>query len=46
MTPDTDRFLDDLKTLRRFGGDTETKGVRRPPFPMPTWRRATGSPRG
>jgi acetylornithine deacetylase/succinyl-diaminopimelate desuccinylase-like protein len=27
--------LDDLKTLRRFGGDTETKGVRRPAFSDP-----------
>jgi N-carbamoyl-L-amino-acid hydrolase len=32
MTPDIDRFLDDLKTLRRFGGDIATKGVRRPAF--------------
>jgi hypothetical protein len=32
MTPDIDRFLDDLKTLRQFGGDSETKGVRRPAF--------------
>jgi N-carbamoyl-L-amino-acid hydrolase len=32
MTPDIDRFITDLKTLRRYGGDTKTKGVRRPAF--------------
>jgi N-carbamoyl-L-amino-acid hydrolase len=32
MTPDIQRFLDDLKTLRQFGGDSETRGVRRPAF--------------
>lgn len=32
MTPDTDRFLADLVALRHFGGDTATKGVRRPAF--------------
>jgi len=35
MTPDIDRFLDDLKTLRSFGGDADTKGVRRPAFSDP-----------
>lgn len=32
MTPDIARFLDDLKSLRRFGGDAGTRGVRRPAF--------------
>jgi N-carbamoyl-L-amino-acid hydrolase len=32
MTPDIDRFLDDLNTLRQFGGDAATKGVRRRAF--------------
>jgi hypothetical protein len=32
MKPDIDRFLRDLTALRQFGGDTQTKGVRRPAF--------------
>lgn len=32
MTPDPDRFLADLHRLRRFGGEAEGKGVRRPAF--------------
>jgi N-carbamoyl-L-amino-acid hydrolase len=32
MTPDIDRLLDDLNTLRQFGGDAATKGVRRRAF--------------
>lgn len=32
MTPDIGRFLSDLKTLRTFGGETATRGVRRPTF--------------
>jgi len=32
MTPNIDRFLSDLTRLREFGGDTESKGVRRPAF--------------
>jgi N-carbamoyl-L-amino-acid hydrolase len=45
MTPDRP-LLDDLKTLRRFGGDTETKGVRRPAFTARISKRATGWPSG
>jgi N-carbamoyl-L-amino-acid hydrolase len=32
MTPDIDRLLGDLNTLRQFGGDAATKGVRRRAF--------------
>lgn len=32
MTPDPDRFLSDLHALRRFGGDADTRGVRRRAF--------------
>jgi N-carbamoyl-L-amino-acid hydrolase len=32
FAPDPARFLDDLHALRRFGGDTATKGVRRRAF--------------